>query len=208
MRNWMNFNTSNNLSNGKYIWWQKCHSMYFFFDFRMRNNRLWTRVCLVCLIHAFQVHQGPVTSILFMSLMPDASSSMLEDRYSYLSSSFSLINSTSLIASSAIIASSPSSSDTLNSWNSCPERKGLCYGIVSNWYSRLRSSWCIWWLNSCFQWSHCSFSFPELPHGLCSDQSDIHILRCERNWWFPFSIFSVSSQMHSSLSQMNHRSLL
>ena len=129
------------------------------------------------------------SSILFMSLMPDASSSMLEDRYSYLSSSFSLINSTSLIASSAIIASSPSSSDTLNSWNSCPERKGLCYGIVSNWYSRLRSSWCIWWLNSCFQWSHCSFSFPELPHGLCSDLSDIHILQCERNWWFPSSFF-------------------
>ena len=99
------------------------------------------------------------SSILYMSLMPDASSSMLEDRYSYLSSSFSLINSTSLIASSAIIAFSPSSSDTLNSWNSCPERKGPCYGIVSNWYSRLRSSWCIWWLNSCFQWSHCSFSF-------------------------------------------------
>ena len=43
------------------------------------------------------------SSILFMSLMPDASSSMLEDRYSYLSSSFSMINSTSLIASSAII---------------------------------------------------------------------------------------------------------
>jgi len=41
-----------------------------------------------------------------MSLMPDASSSMFEGWYSYLSSSFSLINSTSLIGSSAIIASS------------------------------------------------------------------------------------------------------
>ena len=31
MRNWINFNTSNNLNDRKYIWWQKCHFMYFFF---------------------------------------------------------------------------------------------------------------------------------------------------------------------------------
>ena len=102
------------------------------------------------------------SSILFMSLMPDASSSMLEDRYSYLSSSFSLINSTSLIASSAIIASSTSvpifweicwlckEEQAYNAYQSQTRWKsyGLLWSLISFkiWHGLMKTLTIIFWI--------------------------------------------------------------